>query len=169
MWIAVTAAVNQLHGQKLRWHQEFLLEQILLRRQSDLVLLLLHGLCSAQSAGTSGGNETDLATSWCVPPDCWGLANMLMVTTTEGMLNRLCGDERWKNISGRSWYIHHDSIQLQCQPSFVSTLFKILNLLHTLHKSFSHRTFSTNRSKWWGLNLFQHSNKLELYHMPILQ
>ncbi len=77
-----------------------LLEQILLSRQSDLVLLLLYGLCSAQSACTSCSNKTDLATSRCIPPDCWGFANMLMVTTTEGMLNRLCGEKRGKSVWG---------------------------------------------------------------------
>lgn len=83
---------------KAKMKPRILLEQILLWRQSYLVLLLLHGLCSTQSAGTSGGNETDLATSWCVPPDCWGFANMLMVTTTEGMLNGLFGDRKGTSV-----------------------------------------------------------------------
>lgn len=46
-----------------------IIEQILLARQSDLVLLLLHGLCSAQSARASGSDETNLATGRCVPSD----------------------------------------------------------------------------------------------------
>lgn len=65
-----------------------LLGHILLWR-CTLVFLVLDGLCSTQSASTTGSDETNLASSGCVPPDCWGLANMLMVTTTEGMLNRL--------------------------------------------------------------------------------
>lgn len=65
---------------------------ILLSRQSDLVLLLLDGLCSAQSACTTGSDKTDLATSRCIPPDRRGFADVLMVTTTEGMLNRLRGE-----------------------------------------------------------------------------
>lgn len=57
-------------------------------------------------------------------------------------------------ISGKGGrYIHGDSVWLQYHLFFVSTLFKILSLLHTLHVWFSHRTFSTDRSKWWGLNL----------------
>lgn len=78
------------------WTQEWssqwtVLKDVLLSTESDLVLLLLDGLCSAQSACTTGSNETDLATSRCIPPDCWGFADVLMVTTTEGMFNRLQG------------------------------------------------------------------------------
>ena len=58
---------------------------------TQLVLLLLDGLCSTQSACTTGSDETDLATSWGVSPDGGGLANMLVVTTSEWMLNRLQG------------------------------------------------------------------------------
>jgi len=65
------------------------LEQFLLSRNAELVLLLRDSLCSAQSASTAGSDETDLATSRCIPPDGGGLTNMLMVTTTEGMLNGL--------------------------------------------------------------------------------
>lgn len=89
----VCAPRNEAKGQ-------ILLEQILLSRASHLILLLLHGLCSAQSACTSGSNKTDLATSRCIPPDCWGFANMLMVTTTEGMLNGLCGEKKRTSVWG---------------------------------------------------------------------
>lgn len=64
---------------------------------ANSVLLLLDGLCSTQPASTTGSNETDLATGGCVPPDGGGLANMLMVTTAEGMLNRLCVWKRKMN------------------------------------------------------------------------
>jgi len=57
--------------------------------KSGLVLLLLDGLGSAQSAGTAGSDETDLATGGRVPPDGRGFANMLVVTATEGMLDGL--------------------------------------------------------------------------------
>ena len=67
---------------------------LLSSRIADLVLLLLDSLCSAQSAGTTGSDETNLATSRCVPPDGGGFTNMLMVTTTEGMLNGLHREER---------------------------------------------------------------------------
>lgn len=55
----------------------------------SLVFFLLDGLCSTQSTSTAGSDETDLASSRRIPPDGWGFANVLMVTTTEGMLNRL--------------------------------------------------------------------------------
>lgn len=73
---------------------EILLKQILLWRQSELVLLLLYGLRSTQSSCTSGSDKTDLATSGRIPPDCWGFANMLMVSTTKWMFNRLCREKR---------------------------------------------------------------------------
>ncbi|TNN53093.1 hypothetical protein EYF80_036675 [Liparis tanakae] len=48
-----------------------------------------HSSAVEPSAGTAGGDETDLATSGRVPPDRRGFANMLVVTTTEGMLHGL--------------------------------------------------------------------------------
>lgn len=77
--------------------------RFLLSTRSDLVLLLLDGLCSAQSACTTGSNKTDLATSRCIPPDCWGFADVLMVTTTEGMLNRLQEDRRGGKEASLVW------------------------------------------------------------------
>lgn len=80
------------------WEARTLLKQILLSIKPELVLLLLYGLGSTQPACTSGSDQTDLASSWGVPPDCWGFANMLMVTTTEGMLHGL-----WRREKGQRW------------------------------------------------------------------
>ena len=44
-------------------------------------------LSSSDSSGSSGSDETDLLSSAGSPPDGGGLANVLMVTTTVGMLH----------------------------------------------------------------------------------
>ena len=67
--------------------------------------LSLHGffvalqvlLSSSDTASTTGSNETNLATSWCVSADSWRCTNMLMVSTTMRMLNRLKNDR--SNVS----------------------------------------------------------------------
>lgn len=55
----------------------------------NLILLLLHSLCPTQSTSTSGCNKTNFATSRSIPPNSRRLTDVLMVTTTEGMFNRL--------------------------------------------------------------------------------
>merc|ERR1719443_1039023 len=55
------------------------------------LILLLVLLSTTDSSGPAGGDETDLATSRRSPPDGGGLANVLMVTTTVGMLDRVHG------------------------------------------------------------------------------
>ena len=49
-------------------------------------------LSSSDSSGSSGSDETDLLTSAGSPPDGGGLANVLMVTTTVGMLHGVHGN-----------------------------------------------------------------------------
>lgn len=49
-------------------------------------------LATTNPTGTTGSNETDLATGRCATLDCRGLTNMLMVTTTVGMLHRVHGN-----------------------------------------------------------------------------
>ena len=46
-------------------------------------------LSSSDSASTTGGNKTDLSSSWCVSAHSWRGTNMLMVTTTVRMFHRL--------------------------------------------------------------------------------
>ena len=97
-----------LHQRSIKNADRLFWNIFLLSRNAELVLLLLDSLCSTQSAGTTGSDQTDLATSRRVPPDGWGLTNMLMVTTTEGMLNRL--HEREEAVSDLKehpfWYKH---------------------------------------------------------------
>merc|ERR1712006_62196 len=49
-------------------------------------------LSSSDSSGSSGSDETDLLSSAGSPPDGGGLANVLMVTTTVGMLHGVHGN-----------------------------------------------------------------------------
>merc|ERR1719384_840591 len=49
-------------------------------------------LCTTETTSTTGSNKTDLATSGCISSDGRSFTNMLMVTTTMGMLNRIHGD-----------------------------------------------------------------------------
>merc|ERR1719481_337158 len=44
---------------------------------------------SSQTTSTTGSNKTNLSSGRRVPPDCGGLSNMLMVTTTMRMLHRV--------------------------------------------------------------------------------
>lgn len=46
-------------------------------------------LSSSDSASTTGSNQTNLSSSWSVSANSWRSTNMLMVTTTMGMFNRL--------------------------------------------------------------------------------
>jgi len=56
------------------------------------LILLLVLLSTTDPTGPAGGDETDLATSGRSPLDGGGLADMLMVTTTVGMLNGVHGN-----------------------------------------------------------------------------
>merc|ERR1712121_105822 len=49
-------------------------------------------LSSTNPTGSPGGDKTDLATSGCSSHDSGGLTNMLMVTTTVGMLDGVHGN-----------------------------------------------------------------------------
>lgn len=49
----------------------------------------LAGLASTQSACSSGSNKTDLATSWSVPLHSGRMSDMLVVSSSMGMLYRL--------------------------------------------------------------------------------
>merc|ERR1719336_3518368 len=49
-------------------------------------------LCTTETTSTTGSNKTDLATSGCISSDSRSFTNMLMVTTTMGMLNGVHGD-----------------------------------------------------------------------------
>merc|ERR1719193_1934238 len=57
---------------------------------TSLVLLLVL-LSTTNSSGPAGGDKTDLATRRSATHDSGGLTNMLMVTTTVGMLDRVHG------------------------------------------------------------------------------
>jgi len=59
---------------------------------SLLVLLLDNKASTTDSTSSSGSDETDLLTGRRVAPDCTWLTNMLMVTTTVGMLDWILGD-----------------------------------------------------------------------------
>jgi len=61
--------------------------------KSLLLLLVLssRGLGAAETTSAAGSNETDLATSRGVSAHSGGVANMLMVTTTMGMLDGVHG------------------------------------------------------------------------------
>lgn len=90
--------------------------------KTDLVLLLLYGLCSTQSACTSSSDKTDFATSRCIPPDCWGFADMLMVTTTEGMLNGLCEERKGTSVWGTLIYYRcRPNLQLSVFPQYATS------------------------------------------------
>ncbi len=57
-----------------------------------LLLLLVHGgLRAPDPAGPPGGDETDLLTGRAATANCGGLANVLVVTTTMGMLHGVHG------------------------------------------------------------------------------
>ena len=55
------------------------------------LLFLLFLLASANPTGPAGGDETDLATGGRAPLNGGGLADVLMVTTTVGMLDEVHG------------------------------------------------------------------------------
>jgi len=57
-----------------------------------LVLLLDDNSGTADSTSSSGGDETDLLTGTRITSYCRRLTNMLMVTTTVGMLDWILGD-----------------------------------------------------------------------------
>ena len=61
---------------------------------TDLFILVSasNDLSSSDSSGSSGSDETDLLSSAGSPPDGGGLANVLMVTTTVGMLHGVHGN-----------------------------------------------------------------------------
>ena len=42
-----------------------------------------------EATGTAGGNETGLLSGGCIPTDGGGVANVLVVTTTVGVLHRV--------------------------------------------------------------------------------
>jgi hypothetical protein len=44
-----------------------------------------------EATGTAGSNKTDLLAGRCVPPHGGGVTDMLVVTTTVGMLHRVHG------------------------------------------------------------------------------
>ena len=56
---------------------------------SLVFLASLGALASSESARSPGCYQTHLASSRCAPLDSRGVADMLMVTTTVGMLHRL--------------------------------------------------------------------------------
>lgn len=58
---------------------------------ASLILLLGVGLATTNTTRPPGGDETNLATSRRSPLDCGRLTNMLMVTTTVGVLNWVHG------------------------------------------------------------------------------
>jgi hypothetical protein len=62
-----------------------------LERWRTLLLLVHSGLGAPDPARPPGGNETDLLTGGPTAADSGGLADMLVVTTTVGMLNRVHG------------------------------------------------------------------------------
>merc|ERR1719384_3099199 len=49
-------------------------------------------LCTTETTSTTGSDKTDLATSGCISSDSRSFTNMLMVTTSLGMLNGVHGD-----------------------------------------------------------------------------
>merc|ERR1719208_532017 len=49
-------------------------------------------LCTTETTSTTGSDKTDLATSGCISSDSRSFTNMLMVTTTMGMLNGVHGN-----------------------------------------------------------------------------
>lgn len=56
------------------------------------LFVLAVALATTNPTSTTGSDETDLATGGCATLDCRRLTNMLMVTTTVGMLHRVHGN-----------------------------------------------------------------------------
>jgi hypothetical protein len=58
-------------------------------------------LCTTQKTGTSGSNETNLLTRGGITRDSRGVTNVLMVTTTVGVINRVHGNTTslWPAVS----------------------------------------------------------------------
>ncbi len=83
------------------------------RHKSDNPLIVLAarlaGLASTQPARSSGSNETDFATSWSAPLHSGRMSDMLMVTSSMRMFNRL-HKERSAEQTGKAWSIPHDHI-----------------------------------------------------------
>ena len=69
--------------------------------EPSLLLLVHDGLGSPDSASPAGGDETDLLTGGAATAHSGGLADMLVVTTTVGMLNGVHSHTSHLNISVR--------------------------------------------------------------------
>ena len=67
-------------------------------------------LSSSDSSGSSGSDETDLLTSAGAPPDGGGLANVLMVSTTVGMLHRVHSNTT--NLNNQMMIITHSASRI---------------------------------------------------------
>ena len=69
--------------------------------EPSLLLLVHDGLGSPDSASPAGGDETDLLTGGAATAHSGGLTDMLVVTTTVGMLNGVHSHTSHLNISVR--------------------------------------------------------------------
>ena len=56
-----------------------------------LFLALVLDCSTLEASSPAGSNKPNLLPCWCVPPDCGGMPNMLVITTTMGMLYRVHG------------------------------------------------------------------------------
>ena len=68
------------------------------KRQISSRLIVLGDNCTTNTTGTTSGDKTDLSTGWSVSADCRWFTDVLMVTTTEWMVNGL----RERNVDSPS-------------------------------------------------------------------